>query len=138
MSAYSCLIKEGYLCRKSSYLKLWKTKWVVLKGFCVFIFNEKPVDHKTNDVNEIYDLSLYEQIHQINQNEFELYSVRNIKNIKPTTFKTNANVETIKWVNCIRKQQNKLSINDVLNDDTETVILESIGQLMDDGFTNNE
>ena len=150
VSEYSLLVKEGYLFKQSSsYLKQWKSKWIVLKGFCILIFNQKPIDHRTNDVLEIYDLTIYDNIKMLmpsiknNSFEFELFSSsNNTKQSPPTKFKANSNKDMIEWINDIQKQINKISINDTITDNDydhyDDNVLTSVSQLIDDGFTANE
>ena len=140
---YSLLIKQGYLFKQSSYLKQWKSKWIVLKGFCLFTFNQKPIDHQTNDVLEIFDLTIYDTIQQIDQSVFQLLqssssSSSSSNHDNNTKFKANSNKEMIEWITKIRKQQNKININNNMLNDNDQVLLSSISQLIDDGFTRNE
>jgi len=143
---YSRLVKQGYLklYNSSSYFSQWKTKWIVLKGFCVLVFNEPPVDHKSNDVLHIFDLSVYDESQAISNDGdrkhiLHLYSsASRSKSSMDAKFRSNSKEELMQWIDCIQKQQHKICINERINQENEPTVLCSISQLIDDGCTSNQ
>ena len=132
---YNLILKQGYLSKQSTYLRQWRQKWIVLKGFCVLIFNQKPIDHQTNDVVEMYDLSIYDRVEPCNTASFEFKLFSSDANTPATKWRANTNEEMMEWMDCIQKQKQKLSINDSMNVENELNVLSSISELINEGYS---